>query len=94
MSTAATLDSVTSRGFFTKSLAEADPEIAGWIAKELGRQRDKIELIASENITSRADVSGISITVTTKASNPSVTVKLCSGRLSSIAKSAGDMLSV
>jgi glycine hydroxymethyltransferase len=41
-------------GFFTASLAEADPEIAGWIAKELGRQRDKIELIASENITSLA----------------------------------------
>jgi glycine hydroxymethyltransferase len=41
-------------GFFTASLAERDPEIAGWIAKELGRQRDKIELIASENITSRA----------------------------------------
>ena len=41
-------------GFFTASLAEADPEIAGWIAKELDRQRDKIELIASENITSLA----------------------------------------
>ena len=49
-----TLSSVTSKGFFTAGLAEADPEIAGWIAKELGRQRDKIELIASENITSRA----------------------------------------
>ena len=48
------LTSVTSKGFFTAGLAEADPEIAGWIAKELGRQRDKIELIASENITSRA----------------------------------------
>jgi glycine hydroxymethyltransferase len=43
-----------SDGFFTRGLAEADPEIAGWIAKELGRQRDKIELIASENITSLA----------------------------------------
>ncbi len=41
-------------GFFTQSLAERDPEIAGWIGKELGRQQDKIELIASENITSRA----------------------------------------
>jgi len=45
---------VTSSGFFTAPLAQADPEIAGWIGKELGRQRDKIELIASENITSRA----------------------------------------
>jgi glycine hydroxymethyltransferase len=40
--------------FFTQSLAERDPDIAGWIAKELRRQQDKIELIASENITSRA----------------------------------------
>ncbi len=53
MSIAAANDTV-SDGFFTASLAQADPEIAGWIAKELGRQRDKIELIASENITSRA----------------------------------------
>jgi glycine hydroxymethyltransferase len=43
-----------SDAFFTASLADADPEIAGWIGKELERQRDKIELIASENITSRA----------------------------------------
>jgi glycine hydroxymethyltransferase len=53
MSSAAAND-VHPDGFFTRSLAEADPEIAGWIAKELGRQRDKIELIASENITSKA----------------------------------------
>src|SRR6476659_6921411 len=39
---------------FSASLAEADPEIAGAIAKELGRQRDEIELIASENIVSKA----------------------------------------
>ena len=41
-------------GFFTATLAEADPEIADAIRLELGRQRDKIELIASENIVSRA----------------------------------------
>jgi glycine hydroxymethyltransferase len=40
--------------FFTASLAEADPEIARAIDQELGRQRDEIELIASENIVSRA----------------------------------------
>src|ERR1041384_4606956 len=40
--------------FFSASLAEADPEIADIIGKELGRQRDEIELIASENIVSRA----------------------------------------
>ncbi|HYZ32281.1 MAG TPA: serine hydroxymethyltransferase [Crenalkalicoccus sp.] len=40
--------------FFAASLAEADPEIAAAIGQELGRQQDGIELIASENIVSRA----------------------------------------
>jgi glycine hydroxymethyltransferase len=40
--------------FFEASLAETDPEIAKAISLELGRQRDEIELIASENIVSRA----------------------------------------
>jgi glycine hydroxymethyltransferase len=40
--------------FFTRGLAESDPEVAGAIALELGRQREKIELIASENIVSKA----------------------------------------
>jgi glycine hydroxymethyltransferase len=39
---------------FSLSLAESDPEIAEAIRRELGRQRDEIELIASENIVSRA----------------------------------------
>jgi glycine hydroxymethyltransferase len=39
---------------FTASLAEADPEVAETVRLELGRQRDEIELIASENIVSRA----------------------------------------
>jgi glycine hydroxymethyltransferase len=39
---------------FTATLRESDPEIAAAIASELGRQRDEIELIASENIVSRA----------------------------------------
>ena len=51
---AATPSDAASGGFFTHSLAEADPAIAASIADELGRQRDKIELIASENIVSRA----------------------------------------
>jgi glycine hydroxymethyltransferase len=41
-------------GFFTDTLGDADPEVADAIRLELGRQRDKIELIASENIVSRA----------------------------------------
>src|SRR6201985_2077319 len=40
--------------FFSASLAQADPEIAAAIQGELGRQRHKIELIASENIVSKA----------------------------------------
>ncbi|MDP5305713.1 serine hydroxymethyltransferase [Paracoccus spongiarum] len=41
-------------GFFTETLASRDPDIATAITQELGRQRDEIELIASENIVSRA----------------------------------------
>ena len=41
-------------GFFTETLADRDAEIFGAIQSELGRQRDEIELIASENIVSRA----------------------------------------
>jgi glycine hydroxymethyltransferase len=40
--------------FFEASLAETDREIAEVIGLELGRQRHEIELIASENIVSRA----------------------------------------
>ena len=39
---------------FTASLAETDPEIADVVRRELGRQQNEIELIASENIVSRA----------------------------------------
>ncbi len=48
--------SATSRSnsFFGASLAQTDPEIARAIELELGRQRQEIELIASENIVSRA----------------------------------------
>ncbi|MGM4917695.1 serine hydroxymethyltransferase [Tardiphaga sp. 813_E8_N1_3] len=40
--------------FFSATLAQADPEIAEAIKGELGRQRHEIELIASENIVSKA----------------------------------------
>ncbi len=45
---------IRSNSFFSADLAAADPEIARAIALELGRQRDEIELIASENIVSKA----------------------------------------
>ncbi|MFN6951292.1 MAG: serine hydroxymethyltransferase, partial [Albidovulum sp.] len=41
-------------GFFTESLAARDPEVFKSISDELGRQREEIELIASENIVSLA----------------------------------------
>lgn len=40
--------------FFTDDLATTDPELAAAIQGELGRQQHEIELIASENIVSRA----------------------------------------
>lgn len=41
-------------GFFDKPLSAQDPEIFDSIGKELTRQKDQIELIASENIVSKA----------------------------------------
>ncbi len=41
-------------GFFTEPLSSRDPELFGAVTDELGRQRHEIELIASENIVSRA----------------------------------------
>ncbi len=43
-----------SNGFFSAGLADADPEIANSVALELGRLQHEIELIASENVVSRA----------------------------------------
>ena len=44
----------THADYFSKSLAEADPDIFGGIQGELRRQQEQIELIASENIVSKA----------------------------------------
>lgn len=46
--------SVEAGTFFSATVRDSDPEIAEAIQNELGRQRDEIELIASENIVSRA----------------------------------------
>jgi glycine hydroxymethyltransferase len=51
---------------FTASLAESDPEVADAIRLELGRQRDEIELIASENIVSRAVLEAAGSVLTNK----------------------------
>ena len=50
----ATAHSAPADTFFSAPLEEVDPEIFGAIRSELGRQRHEIELIASENIVSRA----------------------------------------
>jgi glycine hydroxymethyltransferase len=44
----------TMSAFFSRGLAEADPDLAQVIQSELARQQSQIELIASENIVSRA----------------------------------------
>jgi glycine hydroxymethyltransferase len=54
MSASEAAHSHLSNSFFSAGLADSDPEIARAIGLELGRQRDEIELIASENIVSRA----------------------------------------
>ncbi len=47
-------DTLPDSGFFSEDLAARDPAIFGAIQDELTRQRNEIELIASENIVSRA----------------------------------------
>jgi len=54
MSTAAGRQAPQHPTFFSAPLAETDPELAGVVLRELERQRDEIELIASENMVSRA----------------------------------------
>ena len=54
MPTAAARAREAQNPFFAQSLAEADPEIFGSVGRELVRQQTEIELIASENIVSRA----------------------------------------
>ena len=46
--------SATAQTLFSSTLKDVDPEIFDVLGKELGRQRDEIELIASENYVSRA----------------------------------------
>ena len=48
------MSAVAASALFSRSLAEVDPDLAKAIGHELTRQKDEIELIASENIVSRA----------------------------------------
>jgi glycine hydroxymethyltransferase len=54
MATAANLNDVQPEGFFSRTLRDADRAVADAVAAELGREQTQIELIASENIVSRA----------------------------------------
>ena len=53
-------------GFFTQDLAERDPDVQKALDGELRRQRDEIELIASENIVSRAVIEAVGSVLTNK----------------------------
>ncbi len=52
--------------FFDRGLSEADPEIGASIAGELKRQQTQVELIASENIVSRAVLEAMGTVLTNK----------------------------
>ncbi|WP_299441748.1 serine hydroxymethyltransferase [uncultured Rhodospira sp.] len=52
--------------FFSAGLADADPDVSGAVDRELGRQREQIELIASENIVSRAVLEAAGTVLTNK----------------------------
>ena len=54
MSNVADMQEIRQTGFFDFSVDESDPAVAGAINAELSRQQNQIELIASENIVSRA----------------------------------------
>src|SRR6266699_183777 len=53
-------------GFFSMPLAERDPEIFKATGEELHRQQDQIELIASENIVSKAVLEAVGSVLTNK----------------------------
>jgi glycine hydroxymethyltransferase len=54
MATAANLNDVQPDGFFTRTVRQTDKAVADAIAAELDREQTQIELIASENIVSKA----------------------------------------
>ena len=58
--------SFRTNSFFDDTLQQSDPEIASAVAKELGRQQNEIELIASENIVSRAVLEAAGSVLTNK----------------------------
>ena len=66
MATAPELTDVQPAGFFTRKLGDADPAVAEAVGDELRREQTQIELIASENIVSRAVLEGQGSVLTNK----------------------------
>jgi glycine hydroxymethyltransferase len=66
MPTAAGRQQAPHSSFFSATLAESDPELAGTVDRELKRQQDEIELIASENMVSRAVLEAAGSVLTNK----------------------------
>jgi glycine hydroxymethyltransferase len=66
MATAASGRPKAQSSFFSAGVGESDSEVAGAIGRELGRQQDEIELIASENIVSRAVLDAAGSVLTNK----------------------------
>ncbi|MSO97346.1 MAG: serine hydroxymethyltransferase [Rhodospirillaceae bacterium] len=60
------MDQRVPTNFFGASLAHADPDVFSSVAKELERQQTQIELIASENIVSRAVLEAVGSVLTNK----------------------------
>jgi glycine hydroxymethyltransferase len=60
------MDRAVSPHFFSQGLAEADPEVMRSLTLELERQQTQIELIASENIVSRAVLEAVGSVLTNK----------------------------
>ncbi len=58
--------SASQASIFSSTLAESDPEIAGAVGRELTRQQNEIELIASENFVSRAVLEAAGTVLTNK----------------------------
>ncbi len=66
MTSEATLVDDQANDFFQDGLAAVDPDIAAAVRNELHRQQDQVELIASENIVSRAVLDTVGTVLTNK----------------------------
>jgi glycine hydroxymethyltransferase len=60
------MDRAVTSDFFARGLAEADPDVMRSLTLELERQQSQIELIASENIVSRAVLEAVGSVLTNK----------------------------